>query len=122
VVVDTSTTVNQEEEYYVQVQGSDRKYPAIVLRRKHRGKGATILTISKNGQHSDLYADYESAISEYVVARAARLDNTSDNRESQAARDGGESGIAVSSKNWLSEAFHGVVGGPDNSEGNPGSV
>ena len=32
----------EQEDYDIQIQGSDRQYPAIVLRRKHRGVGATI--------------------------------------------------------------------------------
>lgn len=107
-------TTQEDEEYYVQIQGSDRRYPAIVLRRKHRGVGATILTISKLGQHAALYADYESAVAAYVVGRAGRNYNT-DNREKQATRDGAEGGIVVSSKSWLSETLQGVVNGRDNS-------
>jgi hypothetical protein len=112
--VDDKTTPG-DEDYYVQIQGSDRKYPAIVLRRKDRGKGATILTISKLGQHSDLYADYESAISAYVAARAGRVYNTPDNRENPTTRDGSESGAFLPHEGWFGEAIQGVVTGRGNS-------
>lgn len=70
------TTETEEKDYDILIQGSDRKYPAIVIRRKHRGKGAVVRTISKNGQHSDLYADYESTIQAYLKRREDRRQNT----------------------------------------------
>jgi len=68
-----ATTVEETEPYDIQIQGSDRQYPAIILRRKHRGKGATIQTISKFGQHSDQYKDFEGAIHDYLDNRSKRL-------------------------------------------------
>jgi len=122
-VVEVLTTVSDEEEYYVQIQGSDRKYPAIVLRRKHRGIGATILTVSKFGQHSALYADYESAIAAYVVERERRLDNTDntpDNRENQTTRDAGKGSTNAARESWLDKTIQSVVKGrgdsPENSD------
>lgn len=55
-----------DSEYTISIQGSDRKYPAVVLRRKERGEGGTIKTISKNGKNSDLYPKYEKEIQEYL--------------------------------------------------------
>ena len=68
-----TTTVQETEPYDIQIQGSDRQHPAIVLRRKHRGKGATIQTISKFGQHSDQYKDFEKAIHDYLDNRKKRI-------------------------------------------------
>jgi hypothetical protein len=84
----TLTTVESEEPYDIQIQGSDRQHPAIVLRRKHRGKGATIQTISKFGQHSALYADYETNVRAYVVRRDNR-------RKEQGSCDVGAGGAVV---------------------------
>jgi hypothetical protein len=109
-------TTPEEEEYYVQIQGSDRKYPAIVLRRKDRGKGATILTISKNGQHSDLYAEYEEAISAYVVRRNY---NTTDNRENPTTRLGSPGSFVLPPQGWDGETIPGVVTGRGNGAENP---
>jgi len=85
-----TTTVEEAELYDIQIQGSDRQHPAIVLRRKHRGKGATIQTISKYGQHSALYSDFEPAIKSYVDNRQKRLGN---NREEPTTRRPAESGV-----------------------------
>lgn len=60
------TTVTGEEDYGILIQGSDRTYPAIVFRRKHRGKGATIKTISKNGKHAAEYDDFREVIEAYL--------------------------------------------------------
>lgn len=117
-VVEEFTTPG-EEEYYVQIQGSDRKYPAIVIRRKHRGAGATILTISKNGQHSDLYTDYEPAITAYVVRRRQHFYNTPDNREKPTTRPSLESGVILPAPGWTGEEIPGVVTGRGNSPENP---
>jgi len=75
-LVELSTTQEQEDDYDILIQGSDRKYPAIVIRRKHRGKGATIRTISKNGQHKALYTDYESVVEGYKARRDNRQTDT----------------------------------------------
>lgn len=112
------TTVSEEEEYDIQIQGSDRKYPAIVLRRKHRGVGATIKTISKFGQHSDLYSDFEESINGYVVRR----DNRQNNRENETTRNDSEGGVVATPESWLVQTVQSVVGGRDNSKGNPDRV
>jgi hypothetical protein len=65
----------KEEEYGIQVQGSDRKYPAVILRRKDRGKGATIRTISKNGEHAAEYDSWREVIEGYLARRAAKAGN-----------------------------------------------
>jgi hypothetical protein len=117
--VEITTTVPEAEEYDIQIQGSDRKYPAIVLRRKHRGVGATIKTISKHGQHSDLYTDYADAIQEYVVRRQQRIDNSKDNGEKPTTRDASEGGIIATPESWLTQTVQSVVNGRDNSKGNP---
>ena len=70
-----TTTQETEADYDILIQGSDRKYPAIVIRRKHRGQGATIRTISKNGQHKALYDDYAEAIAAYQRRREDRRKN-----------------------------------------------
>ncbi len=121
-VIEVTTTESKEEEYDIQIQGSDRKYPAIILRRKHRGRGATILTVSKFGQHSDLYADYESAIAGYIERRARRRqqwDNTPDNTgnrgEEPTTRSDRQSSPEATGDGWIDEALQSVVGGPDNS-------
>jgi len=114
-VVEITTTESKEEEYYVQIQGSDRKHPAIVLRRRDRGKGATIRTISKFGQHAELYADYEAAVSAYVVERAKRLDNTQNLGEEPGKRNVDESGSEPVGESWIDQALQGVVGRLDNS-------
>lgn len=99
-VVETVTTPQEDEEFYVQIQGSDRTYPAIVIRRKHRGKGATIQTISRSdlyGRLNPLYADYQEAISKYVEERKRRNYNTPDNTgnhgENATTRDAGEGSV-----------------------------
>jgi hypothetical protein len=111
-------TTPENEEYYVQIQGSDRKYPAIVLRRKHRGSGATILTISKFGQHADLYAEYEPFIDAYNTGRQHRY-NTPDNRESPTAVNDSAGSVVILPQAWASETLPGVVRGPGNSPENP---
>lgn len=97
----------EQEDYDIQIQGSDRQYPAIVLRRKHRGVGATIKTISKFGQHRKIYADYEPAIVKYVVARKKRLDNTQNNREKPTTRGTDASGTDSLVEGWISQALQG---------------
>jgi len=83
-----------DEPYDIQIQGSDRKYPAVVLRRKHRGKGATILTISKNGQHASLYPDYEGAIREYLQRR----------QQNSGKRPDAKGGVVVPGESGFAEA------------------
>lgn len=104
--VEIVTTVT-ESDYYVQIQGSDRPYPAIVIRRKHRGEGATITTVSKrynSGKPNPAYADYEDAIKTYLYNRQKRLDRK---RESVGSND--ESIPVSSGKEWLREAVQSVV-------------
>lgn len=120
-VVEVTTTEN-EEEYDIQIQGSDRRYPAIILRRKDRGPGATIRTISRNGQHSDLYADYAEVIAAYQARRKARRDNsdnssdnTSDHREEPDPRGHGEGGIDATGEGWIDKTLQSVVRRLDNS-------
>jgi hypothetical protein len=115
-VIESPTTENSEEVYDIQIQGSDRKYPAIILRRKHRGAGATILTVSKFGQHSALYADYEAAIAGYIARRQQRLantDNSSDNSEDHGeeptTRDTGEGSSPAAGDGWIDQALQSVV-------------
>jgi hypothetical protein len=114
VVEDFTTPI--EEEYYVQVQGSDRKYPAIVLRRKHRGVGATILTVSKNGQHADLYREYEPHLTAYIAKRSY---NTTDDREKITTVHDPKSGVVILPQGWNGEAVQGVVTGRGNSPETP---
>lgn len=102
-----TTTLEEKEPYDIQIQGSDRQHPAIVLRRKHRGKGATIQTISKFGQHSALYADYEGAIRDYVVARNKRLG------KEPTTRGNPESGVVEPGESWLDKAIQGALKGRD---------
>ena len=111
ILEEITTTVEESEPYDIQIQGSDRQHPAIVLRRRHRGKGATIQTISKYGQHSDLYADYEAAIREYVVGREKRL------RKEPTTRGNPESGVVEARGRWVDKAIQGVVGRQDNGQG-----
>ena len=111
ILEEITTTVEEGEPYDIQIQGSDRQHPAIVLRRKHRGKGATIQTISKFGQHSDLYADYEGAIRDYVVARGKRIG------KEPTTRGTNEGGVVEARESWLDKTIQSVVGGQDNSQG-----
>jgi hypothetical protein len=108
------TTPEQEEGYDILIQGSDRKYPAIVIRRKHRGVGATIRTVSKFGQHSGDYADYESVVEAYQQRRKQRQDNT--------PCDVPAGGILVSKEGWLGTVVQSVVEGRDNSPGDRDSA
>ena len=109
------TTTDKEEEYDIQIQGSDRKYPAIILRRKDRGPGATIRTISRNGQHSDLYADYAEVIAAYQARRKSRRDNTPDHREEPDPRRHGEGGTDATGEGWIDKTLQSVVRRLDNS-------
>lgn len=111
-----TTTVEEKEPYDIQIQGSDRQHPAIVLRRKHRGKGATIQTISKFGQHSALYADFEDAIKQYVVNREKRL------REKPTTRGDPTGGVVEARERWVDKAIQSVVSRPDNSQGSTDSI
>ena len=110
-----TTTLEEIEPYDIQIQGSDRQHPAIVLRRKHRGKGATIQTISKFGQHSALYADYEDAIRDYVVARNKRLG------KEPTTRGNPESGVVEPRESWIDKAIQGAIEGRD-TKGSPDSL
>lgn len=118
-VVEVTTTEETEEEYDIQIQGSDRKYPAIILRRKHRGVGATIRTISKNGQHSDLYPDFAEVIAAYLSRRDAKRDNTTDNtganREDPTTRGHRASGVVATREGWIDQTIQSVVSRLDNS-------
>jgi hypothetical protein len=106
-LVDLSTTQESEEDYDILIQGSDRKYPAIVIRRKHRGKGATIRTISKNGQHKDLYAEYESVVEAYKTRR--------DNRKKNTVVGDIQDNSKATRADWVDKTIQSVVKGRDNS-------
>jgi glutaredoxin len=106
-VVEITETEQDEEDYDILIQGSDRQHPAIVIRRKHRGKGATIRTISKFGQHSALYADYETIIAAYLDRRQHR-------RKNPTTRGDSESGNTTARESWIDKTIQGVVGRPDN--------
>jgi len=67
-ITSAETEVNYDNTY-IQIQGSDRKYPTVLIRRRDRGKGSTIQTISKFGQHAALYSAFEAEIRAYVVKR-----------------------------------------------------
>ena len=111
-----TTTVEESEPYDLQIQGSDRQHPAIVLRRKHRGVGATIQTISKYGQHSALYADFEPAIKSYLDNRQKRI---GDHREEPTTRRPAEGGVVEARTGGIGQAVSGVVeefGRLDNSQ------
>lgn len=96
-------TTPESEPYDIQIQGSDRKNPAVVLRRKHRGKGATILTISRTtvkGVVNPSYDDYEQAIREYLTRRQQR-------QQANSKRPDVSGGIVVTSESWLAEILQG---------------
>jgi hypothetical protein len=105
-LVELSTTQESEEDYDTLIQGSDRKYPAIVIRRKHRGEGATIRTISKNGQHKELYAEYKSVVKAYQERRRAR--------KSVVGTVPGDGD--ATRKAWIDKALQSVVKEQDNSK------
>ena len=112
-VVEVTTTEKPEDEYDIQIQGSDRKYPAILLRRRHRGEGATLRTISKNGKYASLYPEYREVIDKYLERRAKRLDNTQDNSlpdgESPTTLRPGEGGAEEPGNGWIDKALQSVV-------------
>lgn len=99
-VEEITTTLEEKDPYGIQIQGCDRKYPAIVLRRKNRGVGATIQTISKFGQHSALYADFEAEIKHYIDNRQKRLGNQ---REEPTTRGSSEGSVVETGKGWTGE-------------------
>ena len=117
--IETTTTVEENDPYDIQIQGSDRKYPAIILRRKYRGVGATIQTISRFGQHSALYSDFSEAIQTYVVNREKRL---RDKREEPTTRDVTESTVVEIGEGWIDKALQSVVERRDNTKGNTDSI
>ncbi len=115
ILVDLTTTLQNDpttpesEDYDLLIQGSDRRYPAIVKRRKHRGKGATIWTISRHdlkGRLNPAYDDYAGVVEAYLERRQQRKAlassrPTTDN--SQATREA-----------WVDKAIQGVVEGRSN--------
>lgn len=108
--VEITTTVETGEPYDIQIQGSDRKYPAIVLRRRHRGKGATIRTISRHdnsGRINPLYDDYADTIKTYLDNREKRI------REGAARRATVESSVVEIRERWVDKTISSVVGGQD---------
>jgi hypothetical protein len=108
-VEEITTTQGTEVDYDILIQGSDRKYPAIVIRRKYRGKGATIKTISKFGQHANLYADYEAVIEAYKARRENRRQGARTRRDRQ-------NSTPTARGEWLDKTIQSVVRGSDNSE------
>jgi hypothetical protein len=104
--ISPTTPEEEGEDYDILIQGSDRKYPAIIIRRKHRGKGATIKTISKNGKYSTEYEEYGGIIEAYKIRRTGnargRYDEDSPNNATEA---------------WVDKTIQTVVGRPDNSKG-----
>jgi hypothetical protein len=108
IIEEVTATTLEGEDYDILIQGSDRRYPAIIIRRKHRGKGATIKTISKNGKHAEEYAEYAGIIEAYQVRRAG---STSGGHAENRPEDARES--------WIDQTIQSVVGRPDNSENDP---
>jgi hypothetical protein len=100
-----TTPKKENEAYDIQIQGSDRRHPAVILRRRHRGKGATLLTISRttlHGRLNPLYDDYAEAIGRYLERRERRQQ-----AQSQRADDAG--GSVVIGTRWLDQALQSVV-------------
>ncbi len=108
-VEEVTTTQEREVDYDILIQGSDRKYPAIVIRRKHRGKGATIKTISKYGKHASLYADYEAAVEAYETRRQVRRQGKRTRRDSQ-------NSTQATGEEWTAETIQSVVNRQNNRE------
>ena len=115
ILEEITTTVEESEPYDIQIQGSDRQHPAIVLRRRHRGKGATIRTISRHdnsGKVNPLYDDYSEVIRNYLDNRQKRL------REKPACGASPESCVVEARERWVDKAIQGVVSRQDNGQGN----
>lgn len=110
--MEIGSTTEEEGEYDTLIQGSDRTYPAIVLRRKDRGVGATLKTISKFGKYAELYADYTEAIQSYLERK----------RKKQGSRAANEGILVSTSEGWLSEVVQSVVGGRQEGDGDPGGI
>jgi hypothetical protein len=98
-----TTEENSEGEYDILIQGSDRQHPAIVVRRKHRGKGATIRTISKYGRYAELYADYTDVIQSYQQRRQQRASPTTRGHPEDHGQTAREA--------WVDTTIESVVGG-----------
>lgn len=110
--VEIGSTTQEEGEYDTLIQGSDRTYPAIILRRKDRGVGATLKTISKFGKYADLYGDYTEAIQSYLERK----------RKKQGSRTDHEGIFVSASESWLGEVVQSVVGGRKESDGDTGGI
>lgn len=52
----------------IQIQGSDRIHPAVVIRESSRANTGrrVIVTISRTGKHANQYADYANIIAAYL--------------------------------------------------------
>ncbi len=100
------TTETESEEYDILIQGSDRQHPAIVIRRKHRGVGGVVRTISKNGEYKQLYADYEATIQAYIERRKARQQ-----RQNDVSLDGVQSLDNIPTQDWADKVLQSVVEG-----------
>lgn len=114
ILEEITTTVEESEPYDIQIQGSDRQHPAIVLRRRHRGKGATIRTISRHdnsGKVNPLYDDYSEVIRNYLDNRQKRL------REKPTSGASAESSVVEARERWVDKAIQGVVSRQDNGQG-----
>lgn len=95
-------------DYDILIQGSDRKYPAIVIRRKHRGVGATIKTISKRGKHAAEYDEWKSLVEGYLARRAGRTGAKGSGHAEDRAGDAREA--------WVDKTIQGVVKRPEDGE------
>jgi len=119
ILEEITTTVEEGEPYDIQIQGSDRQHPAIVLRRRHRGKGATIRTISRHdnsGKVNPLYDDYSEVIRNYLDNRQKRL------REKPTSGASPESSVVEARERWVDKAIQGVVSRQDNGQGDTNNL
>ena len=110
ILVELTTTQESESDYDILIQGSDRQHPAIVIRRKHRGVGATIRTISKFGTYRDLYDDYAEVIRAYQERRDNR-------RKATTTRGDSEGGSEMAREAWVNQTVRSVVEGSEDGKG-----
>jgi hypothetical protein len=83
-IIEPISPSNESPNWDIHIQGSDRAYPAVVIRRKERGPGGTIQTISKFGKFANIYNQYEDDIEKYKARRA----NTANSKHAVANSDG----------------------------------
>jgi len=113
ILQEITTTVEESDPYDIQIQGSDRPYPAVILRRKHRGKGATIKTVSRSdnsGRLNPVYDDYADNIQKYLDNRQKRLGKR------DRGGDDAQSGIGEARERWVDKTIQSVVARQDNSQ------